>query len=232
MATDQAAEARKRNEEQRAKQEAAEKERAEKEQAERNSAAEKQTAKASTTEGATAEAPPEAPGGTPTMEQLLQRLDAQERLIQTLTAQSAGNTGPAPTDAKDATVASPGAQFDPRIQSSGLAGVTSAPSNQPRPTMGASGGISPQPDGFAAWGYTPAGEKVEAKRYPFLRDEDVLVRRTGYYDDTIRNEGETIRGYTGPAASWFIPVDAAKDDASRKRWDNLFNGRYDEGEAA
>lgn len=225
MANDQAAEARKKAEEQREKQAAAEKERAEKEQ---KAAADSQGANAGPKNDA--DLKPEPEGGVLTMDQMRERLDAQDRLIQTLTAQMANSEGPATSETKDVAVASPGAQFDPRLQRPGLASVTSAPSNQPLPMSAAGGGVEPSPDGFAAWGYAPDGSKVQAKRYKALKDTDVLVRRTGYYDDVIRNEGDIIRGYTGPAASWFIPVDDAKDDNARRRWDNLFNGRYDEGE--
>lgn len=229
MATDQAAEARKKAEEQRAKQEAADKERAEKaakEAAETNASQDRKDAAAGDQPTA------DTPTGEPTIESLTQKLDAMSRLVETLTAQMALREGPAANEPKSAVVASPGAQMDPRTQRPGLGGVTSGPSNQPLPMSMAAGGVEPRPSGFAAWGYDPQGNKITATEYPQLKDEDVIVRRTGYYDDVIRNEGETIRGYTGPAASWFVPASVGNDPRALKRWDNLFNGRHDEGEAA
>lgn len=226
MAENQADAARKRAEEQREKQEQAEKERAEKE------AQAKKEAPGGAAGGDESKLVPKTDPEAASPDAYLARIDSLERLVKTLTAQMAGSEGPKPTETKDITVAGPGAQFDPRLQRPGLGGVTSGPSNQPLPMSAASVGVGPAPDGLAAWGYDPNGNKVTAKVYPQLTEEDIYVRRTAYYDDVIRNDGDIIRGYTGPAASWFIPLDAMDDEKMRKRWDNLFNGRVDEGERA
>lgn len=157
---------------------------------------------------------------------LLARLDAQDRLIKTLTAQQAGATGPAPDANKDVSAAGPGAQFDPRLTRPLPAGVTSAPSTQPMPagSDGGSGGAGITGGPGALWGTDPRGAPVQARTYPGLEEEDVVVVAAGYHDDQIRNPGDIILGYTGPAASWFVPKslydEVGPDRAVRqfKRW--------------
>lgn len=141
---------------------------------------------------------------------LLSRLDAQERLIKTLTAQMAGAEGQKIDEAKDVTAVSPGAGFDPRLTRPLPAGVSSAPGTQPMPqSSGGTGGVAAV-GGAALWGSDTKGGPVQARAYPNLDEEDVVVTATGYHDDTIRNEGDIMRGYTGPAASWFVPTEMVK----------------------
>jgi hypothetical protein len=153
---------------------------------------------------------------------LLSRLDAQERLIKTLTAQMAGAEGPKTDEAKDVTAVSPGAAFDPRLTRPLPAGVSSAPGTQPMPqSNGGTGGVAAV-GGAALWGSDARGGPVQARAYPNLEEEDVVVTATGYHDDTIRNAGDIIRGYTGPAASWFVPTELVKKvgtmEAAAREW--------------
>jgi hypothetical protein len=149
------------------------------------------------------------------------RIDALERLVATLTAQTAGNTGPALDEAKGIEAASPGAGFDPRMVRPLPAGVSSAPSTQPMPlSNGGTGGVDAV-GGSALWGSDAKGGPVQARAYPGLEEEDVVVTATGYHDDTIRNAGDILKGYTGPASSWFVPVGLVKklgsgEDAARE----------------
>jgi|VirMetMinimDraft_7_1064189.scaffolds.fasta_scaffold00089_50 hypothetical protein len=153
---------------------------------------------------------------------LLARLDAQDRLIKTLQAGMAGATGPAPDENKDVTAAGPGAAFDPRLTRPLPAGVTSAPSTQPMPAgNGGGSGIGDITGGTGAlWGTDSRGAPVQARTYPGLEEEDIVVVAAGYHDDTIRNPGDIIRGYTGPAASWFVPKslydEVGPDEAIRR----------------
>jgi hypothetical protein len=154
---------------------------------------------------------------------LLARLDAQDRLIKTLTAQMAGAEGQKVDEAKDVTAASPGSGFDPRLTRALPAGVSSAPSTQPMPLSngGGAGGVAAV-GGSALWGSDARGGPVQARAYPGLEEEDVMVTATGYHDDTIRNAGDIIRGYTGPAASWFVPTELVKKvgsmEAAAREW--------------
>jgi hypothetical protein len=168
------------------------------------------------------DAPPVDAGGLdPTA--LLARLDAQDRLIKTLTAQMAGAQGPAVGEPKDTQAASPGAALDPRITRTMPPGVSSSPALQPMPAGdGGRGGSVAALGGSALWGENRAGGPVQARAYPNLQEEDVVVTATGYHDDTIRNAGDIMRGYTGPAASWFVPASWIEkfgniEDAAR-RW--------------
>lgn len=137
---------------------------------------------------------------------LLARLDAQDRLIKSLSAQVAGMEGPKLDEAKDTQVAASGAANDPRLVRPLPAGVSSSPALQPMPASdGGRGGSLPVVGGSALWGETASGGPVQARAYPELDEEDVVVVATGYHDDTIRNVGDIIRGYVGPAASWFVP---------------------------
>ena len=154
---------------------------------------------------------------------LLARLDAQDRLIKTLTAQMAGAEGQKSNEAKDVTAVSPGAGFDPRLTRPLPAGVSSAPITQPMPESngGGSSGVAAI-GGAGLWGTDTRGGPVQARAYPGLEEEDVVVTATGYHDDTIRNAGDIIRGYTGPAASWFVPVGFVKKvgstEAAAREW--------------
>jgi len=137
---------------------------------------------------------------------LLARLDAQDRLIKTLQAGMAGAQGPAPDQNKDITAASPGASFDPRQTRPLPPGVSSAPSTQPMPAGADAMSTSGLGAGTGAlWGTDARGAPVQARTYPMLEEEDIVVIAAGYHDDTIRNPGDIIRGYNGPAASWFVP---------------------------
>jgi len=160
-------------------------------------------------------------------EALLARLDAQDRLIATLTAQSKGSTGVGVEEAKNTTAAGPGAAFDPRITGRMGAGVTSGPSLQPHPSSGveisrAVGLRDPNDweDGeVTVWGRDPVtGRPIRPREYPQVKEQDVLVTKTGYHEDAVRNVGETIRGYTGPLASWFEPIDADGKVIPRQRF--------------
>lgn len=160
----------------------------------------------------------------------LARIDALERLVKTLTAQQAGGAGPAPSENKDITAAGPGAAFDPRLTRPLPAGVSSAPSMQPIPAGINDPATALAPgDARAIWGTDAKGEPVQARTYGALEDEDVMVVATGYYDDAVRNPGDIITGYTGPAGSWFVPHGLVKEaggiEAARVRWADFMRRR-------
>ena len=152
---------------------------------------------------------------------LLARLDAQDRLIQSLMAQAPGGRGPAPDEAKDTQVAASGAAIEGRLTRVLPPGVSSAPALQPMPASdgGRGGGIASL-SGSALLGEAGAS-RASGRSYAALDEEDVVVIATGYHDDTIRNAGDVIRGYTGPAGSWFVPkdmVDKLGVDEAGRRW--------------
>lgn len=59
---------------------------------------------------------------------------------------------------------------------------------------------------------------IRPRRYPDLDNATVLVTKSAYYDDAIRNEGEIIRGYTGPLASWMQPLDGKGQPIPRNKF--------------
>jgi len=143
------------------------------------------------------------------------RQDEDDLARDTAAAQGrSGVEGLSPDQPKDTLVASPGAQFDPAAVARLPAGVTSSPLNQPIPEgMGATVSRLPDPYEFedgenGVWGRDErTGKVIRPRQYPKLEGQDVLVTKTGYIDDAIRNEGEIMRGYTGPLASWMQPLD-------------------------
>jgi hypothetical protein len=136
-----------------------------------------------------------------------------------------GTEGLSPDQPKDTLAASPGAQFDPAAVARLPAGVTSSPLNQPIPEgMGATVSRLPDPYEFedgenGVWGRDErTGKVIRPRQYPKLEGQDVLVTKTGYIDDAIRNEGEIMRGYTGPLASWMQPLDAKGQPIPRTKF--------------
>lgn len=179
---------------------------------------------------------PELVGGQPEGGQeeapldLAARLDGMERMMRTLMAGMAGTQGQAPEAPKDTTTVGPGAGFDPKLSGGAGPGVTSSNPLQPRP-MVAGATSSPREMGAEAMWNSEANptEPRKAREYPTLADTDVRVRETGYYSDVIQNPGDIIRGYTGPAASWFYPLEIEKNGVASPvalaKWNSIFAHR-------
>ncbi len=172
------------------------------------------------TEGGQAEAPLD----------LAARLDGMERMMRTLMAGMAGAQGQAPEVPKDTTTVGPGAGFDPKLSGGAGPGVTSSNPLQPRPMVTASTPTPNEMGAEALWNSdVNPSEPRRAREYPALTDTDVRVRETGYYSDVIQNPGDIIRGYTGPAASWFYPLDIEENgmvnSRALARWNSIFAHR-------
>lgn len=141
--------------------------------------------------------------------------DAETRATETERAQArSGLEGSDPGELKDTQVASPGMQFDPAGVARVPDGITSGPTNQPIPVSLASGPSTPDPFEFedgesTVWGRDErTGRVIRPRRYPELENATVLVTKTGYLDDAVRNPGDVIQNYSGPLASWMQPLDS------------------------
>jgi len=136
-----------------------------------------------------------------------------------------GVEGLDPSEPKDTLIASPGAQFDPAaVPRTPGTGITSAPLGQPVPLSLTANQRTPDPYEFedgesTVWGKDErTGKVIRPRTYPELENQDVLVIKSAYYQDAIRNEGEIIRGYSGPLASWMQPLDSRGQEIPRNRF--------------